>query len=550
MRKWSLAVTGVLTCVCLCSFGFAYAQEQPSASAEVIVIGAGFSGLCAADRLVEEGVDVILLEKEDRVGGKLLSVPLGGTYANLGTQYLFYGGNPRMSAYMDLLPLFVPEGDLGAFWDGQLVTGADEFEMLLNLPLSPSAMLDFLVAQLKMELDHALIAMTREFFFDKEPEFPVWMTVEGQSAAQYLSGFHPDVAGVYDMFVAPEGGGGVSETTALLLAGWYAGPESEGGGRILVEGGNQGLSELVKEGFLQAGGRLVLSCEVAEVTDTGEKVQVRSNDGRLFESDYAVVATPAHVTKEIVQGLTPAKLEALEEVQYGPIGIIALHLACLPTPERLFGVIYGGGDIDINGYIDQTVPSGGNGDTETVISVIMAGDEEALYLDDADLVQRVAASIQELDPGFDPDTCILDYAIQRWFRGIVRYPPGFLAQYQQALREPLGRIHFAGDYTHNPALDGAAWSGVRAAEQVLGVEPPAPCFITTAFSGTAMAERTTVLAKFRDTYLDKHEAGRWLTKTYYEYSPSMADFIADRGWLRALVRVLLTPLVGCVSLLM
>ena len=65
-----------------------------------------------------------------------------------------------------------------------------------------------------------------------------------------------------------------------------------------------------------------------------------------------------------------------------------------------------------------------------------------------------------------------------------------------------------------------------------------------------MAEKTTVLAKFRDTYLDKYETGRWLTKTYYEYSPPMADFIADRGWLRALVRVLITPLVGCVSLLM
>jgi monoamine oxidase len=472
MRRWSLAVTGFLTWVCLsCADDNAKTTQavQPTASAEVIVIGAGFAGLVAADRLVEEGVDVILLEKEDRVGGKLLSVPLGGTYANLGTQYLFYGGHPRMSAYLDLLPLFVPEGDLGAFWDGQLVTGADEFEMLLNLPLPPRAMLDMLLATAKMELDHALIAMTREFFFDKEPEFPVWMTVEGQSAAQYLSGFHPDVARVYNMFVAPEGGGGVSETTALLLAGWYAGPESEGGGRILVQGGNQGLTELVKEGFLQAGGRLVLSCEVAEVTDTGEKVHVRSNDGRLFESNYAVVATPTHVTKEIVQGLTPAKLEALEEVQYGPIGIIALHLACLPTPERLFGVIYGGGDI--NGYIDQTVPSGGNGDTETVISVIMANDEEALYLDDADLVQRVAASIQGLDPGFDPDACILDYAIQRWFRGIPSYTPGFLSQYQEALREPLGRIHFAGDYTHDPALSGAAWSGVRAAEQVLGIEP-------------------------------------------------------------------------------
>ncbi len=38
-------------------------SDQSAASAEVIVIGAGFAGLMAADRLIEEGMDVILLEK-------------------------------------------------------------------------------------------------------------------------------------------------------------------------------------------------------------------------------------------------------------------------------------------------------------------------------------------------------------------------------------------------------------------------------------------------------------------------------------------------------
>jgi monoamine oxidase len=547
MRKWSLAVTCVLTWVCLCSFGFAYAQEQPTASAEVIVIGAGFAGLCAADRLVEEGVDVILLEKEARVGGKLLSVPLGGEHPNLGAQYVFYGGHPRMSAYMDQLPLFIPEGDEGALWDGQFVTGADDMSLILNLPMPQSAKLDLLLAQVKMELDHALIAVTRESFVDKEPEFPLWMSVEGQSAAQYLSGFHPDVARIFDFFLAGEGGAGVEDATALVLVGGFAG---EGGGRLFVQGGNQGLAEFVKEGFLQAGGRLFLSCEVAQVTETGDKVYVQSSDGRLFESDYAVVATPAHVTKEIVQGLTLAKLEALEATRYNPMGLVALHLACLPTGERLWGVgFFEGEGVDINAYIDQTVPSGGNGGTETVISAIIAGDEAALNLNDADLVQRVAANIQKVDPEFDPDSCILDYAVKRWFRGTVDFPPGFLSQYQEALREPLGRIHFAGDYTYDGALSGAAWSGVRAAEQVLGIEPPAPCFIATASFGTAMAEKTAVLARFRDTYLQYHPTGKWFIKTYYKYGPPVADFIADRAWLRALVRVLLMPLVGFVSLL-
>jgi hypothetical protein len=30
-----------------------------------------------------------------------------------------------------------------------------------------------------------------------------------------------------------------------------------------------------------------------------------------------------------------------------------------------------------------------------------------------------------------------------------------------------GRVYFVGDYTHNYALDGVAWSGVRAADQVI-----------------------------------------------------------------------------------
>ena len=39
--------------------------------ADVIVVGAGFSGLSAADVLVSAGLDVIVLEARDRVGGRV-----------------------------------------------------------------------------------------------------------------------------------------------------------------------------------------------------------------------------------------------------------------------------------------------------------------------------------------------------------------------------------------------------------------------------------------------------------------------------------------------
>ena len=44
----------------------------------VAVIGAGFAGLAAAVDLVDAGVDVVVLEARDRVGGRVWSQPLDG----------------------------------------------------------------------------------------------------------------------------------------------------------------------------------------------------------------------------------------------------------------------------------------------------------------------------------------------------------------------------------------------------------------------------------------------------------------------------------------
>ena len=48
--------------------------------------------------------------------------------------------------------------------------------------------------------------------------------------------------------------------------------------------------------------------------------------------------------------------------------------------------------------------------------------------------------------------------------------------------------------------------------------------------------------------LNHPSRGKVFVDTYYKYSPPIADFIAERGWLRTLVRALLLPVVGFVSL--
>jgi phytoene dehydrogenase-like protein len=61
----------------------------------VIVIGAGMAGLTAANALAIAGVEVVVLEARDRIGGRLLTADVGGVRVDLGGAWI-HGpdGNP------------------------------------------------------------------------------------------------------------------------------------------------------------------------------------------------------------------------------------------------------------------------------------------------------------------------------------------------------------------------------------------------------------------------------------------------------------------------
>jgi monoamine oxidase len=61
---------------------------------------------------------------------------------------------------------------------------------------------------------------------------------------------------------------------------------------------------------------------------------------------------------------------------------------------------------------------------------------------------------------------------EEWTRGcsMAHYPTGILTKYGHLLREPMGRVHWAGTETatkSHGAIDGAILSGQRAATEIL-----------------------------------------------------------------------------------
>lgn len=79
-----------------------------------------------------------------------------------------------------------------------------------------------------MASGRAAAAAGQEYFFDNEPGPSRWLTLEEQSATQYLANYHPEVTRLFDLFITVEGGGSAAYTSALLLVGWYAGNEDRG----------------------------------------------------------------------------------------------------------------------------------------------------------------------------------------------------------------------------------------------------------------------------------------------------------------------------------
>src|SRR5271163_3554546 len=88
---------------------------------EVVVIGAGMAGLTAARALAEAGLKVLVVEAQDRIGGRILTRHIGDEAIELGAEFI-HGRPPELWALIDEVGIETYERD-GAqvcFEDGAL----------------------------------------------------------------------------------------------------------------------------------------------------------------------------------------------------------------------------------------------------------------------------------------------------------------------------------------------------------------------------------------------------------------------------------------------
>lgn len=430
-------------------------------SADVVVIGAGLAGLTAAYELRDR--DVVVLDRRDRVGGRTLSWTHHDHWYNSGAQFVWDKRTLALCRQLGIELLDADGAKASLYLRGKLCAGTSPYTMFLKLPLSMRERFDLGLTITKLRRLAARM--------DKlDPK-----AIDAGSLADLMGDVTPVTRAVMDM---------VSETGTGLQADEVSGWIGLGysihlfGGDVndtlkQVVGGTQTITKaLAREVGTD---RIRLGSEVLAVEQDSDGVRVRYRDGsgeKEIRARAGVMAAPADAVLETVEGLSGPKREALESViPYGRIVSIARlthENKEMPWDDLLVTPVIGNlsfEQISNNSFFAHRTDRPGRRPGSCLITLSTGQRADRLWDLDDETVSRL--QLDELSRIFPSAASVLaegETRIKRWY-GFPQFRKGWLS-HQGALREPVGRLHFCGDYTAQPGTPGAVGSGYHTAQAV------------------------------------------------------------------------------------
>jgi monoamine oxidase len=427
----------------------------------VLVAGAGIAGLTVANALAHAGVECVVLEARNRIGGRLHTVDLGGSPVDLGGSWIHMpDGNP-MSALARLAGVSCrsadPVPEMAGFdcGEGRRLSAAEVADVLgLYLEGFPES-----AESLRAELG------------------PAASMAEAIEAFVAAAGRAPDAARRARQMLH----GGIEAESADLARrqslrwmwneleydGSYFGDAPDGGYRQLVDAMASGVD-------------VRLGRPVSEVAVSSGGVRVVTADGTVEEGSHVVVTLPLGVLKRgqprFSPVLPPDRLAAIRRLGFGRFEKVALrftepfwrdagfpHLMIFPQAPGEWMVWVMGQDAFGGGPV--------------LVYFVFHSAAERLAGPGADAAVRWALGMLAEAIGRPcPEpaaVAVTSWASDPWAGGAYTHiPPGASPADADLLGEPVGgRLLFAGEHTQSARLayaDGALTSGIREAKRLLG----------------------------------------------------------------------------------
>jgi protoporphyrinogen/coproporphyrinogen III oxidase len=442
---------------------------------DVVVVGGGIAGLAAAWRLREH--DVLLLEAEERLGGRVRSDPRGDYWMNYGA-HLFPGPGTvvdRLAGDCGLDTVPVTGSMIGLAVGPKLLTRGPVETYPVRLPLSVRERVAFALAGLRLQ---RAVSAYRRLSTPRAGDTPadvrarVLAFEDERSFTDFLGPLPPAVEPIFSC-AAHRATAEPSELSAGCGIGLFA--LVWGGKRSLIarnlRGGAGQLPAALGRGL---GARARMGCRVTGLRPQGTELVVDYRAGGRVGSVLArhvIVAVQAPFAAPLVAPVAGRAAAALAQLSYGAFVTVAVEthetgampwdrVYALATPRRAF-------DMLINQA--QALRGGRNRQPGGSLMLFAGGRRAAALLREPDeaITTRFLADLHHLYP--QTRGVIADATVHRWELGNVYARPG-RHRLQAALEGALGahsNLHLAGDYFAELGnMEAAARTGTAAAERV------------------------------------------------------------------------------------
>ncbi len=406
---------------------------------KVLVVGGGISGLATAHALLARGLDVRVLEAQDRVGGVIASTERDGFI----TEHAANGFLDREPAMRTLISTLKLEDRVRPATPASkerfvLTRGA-----LREVPSSPPALLRSEVlrwgAKLRLLAEPFSSRGTAED--ESLAEFGRRHLGRGATAvlldAVQTGVFAGDVERLSVAATFPKLADLERRHRSLLLgvirelkARRRSPPESLGMSGVLssFDGGMGTLPATLSQAL---GDRVRTHAPVEKLERAGDRWRVVLQ-GEALEADRLVLATPAYASADLLRSHSGELAKELEAIPYAPIAVVHLGYH-QPTPTaRGFGFIVPAeeqrdvlGVMHVSNFFPWRAPSGA-----ALLTVMVGGARQPALaaLDDDSLLAKVRKELESiLDLRRPPD----EVRVVRWSRGIPQYVVGHLARMQR-----------------------------------------------------------------------------------------------------------------------
>ena len=439
---------------------------------DVAVVGAGLSGLSAARALRKQGHSVIVLEARDRVGGRTWTKQVRGMPVDVGGQWI----GPQQKRIAALAKA------VGVKTFPTYNTGLNVYDRAGALktytgaipPAEPAAIGDIAVALV------ALDRMAGQVPLDAPWKAPLAREWDGQTLETWkLANMKTDEGRLLLDLSIQAVFAGEPRDVSLLHVLFYIHSAGSFDNLINTANGAQesrfvGGSQLVSRKVAAAlGSRVVLHSPVRRIVHGRRGVRIES-DRVDVDARYCVVTVPPALAARIdYQPGLPGRRDQL--TQRMPMGSVLKCHAVYDKPfwrddGRTGQATSDTGPVKVT--YDNSPPTGGKG----VLLGFIEGEEARLW-SRRSAAKRRAAVLAQFARWFGPEAKAprayveQNWMEEAWSRGCYGAwaPPGVLLDYGPALREPVGRIHWAGTETASEwcgYMDGAVSSGERVAAEL------------------------------------------------------------------------------------